>query len=70
MQISLTAVLLHNNFLGHVMNYQLSLRLASYLRSGDQIRWVVRKTTCEYKVIVSVMKSDFFPNLIAVGNAM
>ena len=39
---------------GHVINCKLTSCLASYLRSGDHIRWVVEKIKCNYKVIVSV----------------
>ena len=40
--------------------------IASYLRSGDEIRRVVEKSECEYNVIVSVKKVEKVSKLIAV----
>ena len=55
----LTTILIQNTF-SHVINCKLASCLASYLRSGDHIRWVVEKTMCKYEVIVSVGDENVF----------
>ena len=52
--INFIAKSMQNTF-SRIINCKLASCLACYLRSGDHIRWVVEKTKCEYKVIVSVI---------------
>ena len=48
-----TAILMQINFI-HNVNGKLASSSLSHLRSGDEIRWVFEKSTCQYSVIVSV----------------
>ena len=45
---------------------KLASGLASQFRRGDLIRRVFEKTSCDYKVIVSIVKWDLFSTFIAV----